>query len=217
MTDKSLLVLKNNEESELLSKAKRPVLRQTISSLSAENKSSEQEFFKGIIRVLNSSSHPLNKKMSITVYSQEIKKLFTGKKIKKSTNFDSNVPIAQDDIDDIVPKMIETLESDGRKLLLSLLILETGLKKMKVFLNEYNVVKFMVISLMEVGKYYDDLFNGNQKLIAKILEISTDELMSLEMEFLSCIDYKLTVSPKELNNFHRKLVTSWINNKFKEN
>lgn len=212
-----LLIMNNNkiEEKQILSKISHPELNAKRNSLDV---SAQKDFFKGIIKVINSSSDPLNYKVSFKVFIERISYLQKNPNKKYNTQetiFDSSTPF-DDDLEEVLPKIVDLLKSDGRKLMLALLYLESVLNNLKIVLNEYNLVKLVVTSMIIVGKFYDDLFNIDIPLISKLLGIECADLQEMEMEFLFALDFKLDIQTKELNTFTRKVVGTWIN-KIKNN
>lgn len=75
------------------------------------------------------------------------------------------------------------------------------------FVNVMTVSRLFVVGLMVASKYYDDDSHCNA-VFAKIVGMTKEELMRLEMEFLSRIGYKLYVSEQEFFSifqaFHSK-------------
>ena len=57
---------------------------------------------------------------------------------------------------------------------------------------------------METNKYYDDQFLDN-KVYAKIGGVDVDELLKLEIEFLTKINWKMTSDEKRFYNYSQKL------------
>ena len=57
---------------------------------------------------------------------------------------------------------------------------------------------------MEVHKYYNDVICYN-KDYAKLCGISTEELLSLELEFLNYVDYNMNISDEKYNTYKKNL------------
>lgn len=57
---------------------------------------------------------------------------------------------------------------------------------------------------METNKYYDDDYLTN-KVYAKIGGIDVEELLSLEIEYMTKIKWKMTVDENRFNQYSRKL------------
>lgn len=219
-----LLIFNNNrhnEESQVLSKISNPKKKSSSLNSNSEEFSSQPDFFKGIIRVLNQSNHPLNFTVSFQVFLQRISYLKANRSLDyetKETVFDSYQATTPDEeeFEKILQEIVKMFKIDGRKLIISLLYLENFLKNSGLKLNDYNLIKLIITSLVITGKFYDDLFDIDMKSIYKNFKFDSSEFQKMEMSFFEGLDYKLDIQTKELSIFTRKIATSMIN-KLKNN
>ncbi|EKD54015.1 MAG: Cyclin-dependent kinase [uncultured bacterium] len=75
------------------------------------------------------------------------------------------------------------------------------LEPVEVGLSDFNIHRLLLTSFLLATKYYDDLPFTN-KYISKTGGISTNELNSLEIEFLSNISFTLSISEKDYREYH---------------
>ena len=130
---------------------------------------------------------------------------------RKSNIFDSNYDI-DEDIESIISKIFKILEvDDGQILILSLFLIEKFLYRTKIILDEVNMIKIVVVSLLETIKYNIDEPNINAYLICLALKIDKNALINLEMSFLNAIDYKLKVDQDKFFTYKQKIMVPWIN------
>ena len=130
---------------------------------------------------------------------------------RKSNIFDSNCDI-DEDIESIISKIFKILEvDDGQILILSLFLIEKFLYRTKIILDEVNIIKIVVVSLLETIKYNIDEPNINAYLICLALKIDKNALINMEMSFLNAIDYKLKVDQDKFFTYKQKIMVPWIN------
>jgi hypothetical protein len=130
---------------------------------------------------------------------------------RKSNIFDSNYDI-DEDIESIIAKIFKILEvDDGQILILSLFLIEKFMYRTKIILDEVNIIKIVVVSLLETIKYNIDEPNINAYLICLALKIDKNALINMEMLFLNAIDYKLKVDQDKFSTYKQKIMVPWIN------
>ena len=130
---------------------------------------------------------------------------------RKSNIFDSNCDI-DEDIESIISKIFKILEvDDGQILILSLFLIEKFIYRTKIILDEVNIIKIVVVSLLETIKYNIDEPNINAYLICLALKIDKNVLVNMEMSFLNAIDYKLKVDQDKFFTYKQKIMVPWIN------
>ena len=130
---------------------------------------------------------------------------------RKSNIFDSNCDI-DEDIESIISKIFKILEvDDGQILILSLFLIEKFIYRTKIILDEVNIIKIVVVSLLETIKYNIDEPNINAYLICLALKIDKNALINMEMSFLNAIDYKLKVDQDKFFTYKQKIMGPWIN------
>ena len=120
-------------------------------------------------------------------------------------------------IEDFVVLCYKCLDFDDHMLILSMMNLDQLLEKGLV-LTEQNIHKVFFLCMMEVHKYYNDVICYN-KDYAKLCGISTEELLSLELEFLNYVDYNMNISDEKYNTYKKNLKNFfdkkvWIHSKY---
>ena len=55
--------------------------------------------------------------------------------------------------------------------------------------------------------YEDETYND--KDYAKILDVTAEEMIQMEKEFLKIIDFSLFISEEEFNKYHKKMYKMW--------
>ena len=74
--------------------------------------------------------------------------------------------------------------------------------KEKVFINEYNIHRIMLISIYIAYTYNEDCIHDNNYL-ALVSGISKKEMVLLENEFLELIDFRLFVSNEIFDEYKK--------------
>ena len=128
---------------------------------------------------------------------------------RKSTIFDSNI-LDNQDIEQSIPKIFEIFEADGQIIFLSLFLLEKVIFKNKIILDEENIKKYIVISLVETIKFNVDDSNIDSNVVCSILKIDKEMLINLEFRFLQLIDYKLKIEEEKFFTYKQKIMIPWI-------
>ena len=82
----------------------------------------------------------------------------------------------------------------------------------KEFILTFSNVKNVLFTCMVITqKYYEDE-NFTDKDYSKIINIDANELIQMEIEFLSLIDFSLHISDEEFNKYKNKIKKVWENN-----
>ena len=76
--------------------------------------------------------------------------------------------------------------------------------KEKIFLNEYNIHRVMLIAIYIAYKYNEDCIYDN-KYLALVSGISNAEMILLEQDFLELIDFKLYVNEETFKQYKNSL------------
>ena len=106
-------------------------------------------------------------------------------------------------LDDYVYFWIEKLGFNENLLILTMMNIDKILSK-KFILNQNNVKNVIFTSMVITQKYYEDnIFKD--KDYSKILGIDTNDLIEMEIEFLSLIDFSLYISEEEFNKYKDNL------------
>ena len=175
---------------------------------------SDNEIPKIFIKIINTlKTNKMDYNISISLYLYRIKFLLEKNKKKKferkSTIFDSYY-LHKQDIDKTIEKIFNIFNVDGQIIILSLYLLEKIIIKNKIILDEINLLKIVVISLIETIKFNVDNYDTDGKLICSILRIKKDMLINLELEFLGFIDYRLKVDEDKFFKYKQKIMILWI-------
>ena len=128
---------------------------------------------------------------------------------RKSTIFDSNY-LDNDDIEQTIPKIFKIFEVDGLIIFLSLFLLEKNIYKNKIIIDEKNIIKYVVISLVETIKFNVDDSNIDSNVVCSILKIDKEMLLNLEFHFLKLVDYKLKIDQEKFYLYKQKIMIPWI-------
>ena len=149
----------------------------------------------------------------ISLYLYRVKLLIEKNKKKavqrKSTIFDS-YKLHEQDIDQTIEKIFKIFNADEQIIILSLFLLEKAIIKNKIILDEINILKIVVISLVETIKFNIDNCDIDWKLICSILRIEKVMLINLQLKFLGFIDYKLKVDEDKFFSYKQKINILWI-------
>lgn len=100
-------------------------------------------------------------------------------------------------------RIIEYTEIEFSTLVLSLIYLERICKE-RIFLNEFNVHRILLLSVIMAYKYNEDC-KCDKEYLSKIGGISSKEIAHLEYEFFDFIDCKFFVENEEFKNYETLL------------
>ena len=89
-------------------------------------------------------------------------------------------------------RILKYVKIEFSTLIISMIYIDRICKE-KVFINEYNIHRIMIISIYIAYIYNEDCIHDNNYL-ALVSGISKKEMVLLENEFLELIDFKLYVS-----------------------
>ena len=79
----------------------------------------------------------------------------------------------------------------------------------KFILCNKNINKLFYTCLMVTQKYYED--NPiNNKIFAELVGINCDELLNLEIEFMSMMDFKLHIKEEEFEKYKQKIAKFYL-------
>ena len=122
----------------------------------------------------------------------------------ESTSDDEPCCILDDlSIENFVILCYKSLGFDEHMLILSMMYFDKILAK-DFILTEKNIHKTFFICMMEVQKYYNDVPFTN-KDFAKLIGISTEELLELELEFLEIVDYNMNIPEEKYLEYKKRL------------
>lgn len=181
------------------------------SNFSESNPKKNIGFFSKVIATLKSNKMDFSICESLFIYRLKfiLEKNKKRKTERKSSVFDSN-HVIDDDIENIIPKIFKIFEVDGQIIILSLFLLEKVLYKCKILLDELNILKLIIVSLLETIKFNIDEPEINGNLICSLLKIDKEGLINIEMSYLSFVDYKLKIEEEKFFTYKQKIMIPWI-------
>lgn len=109
-----------------------------------------------------------------------------------------------EDLERYIRKWAKYFEYDKHMFILSLMIFDKLLAK-DFIVNKKNIYKVIYICFMETHKFYDDNIYNN-KDYAKFIGVNEKELMNMELEFLTIIDFNLFIKEEEYQSYQQKLI-----------
>ena len=187
---------------------------ETSSSKYEMNKEDLIETFLMIIyRIIDYNSSSEQKTPSIfdkNNYQQEIDsdKLSTSSSsIEENLNFQTNLKEENYTLHDYFYYWIKKLEFNENLLILTMKNLDKLLAK-DFILTDDNVKNILFTCMIITQKNFEDE-NFNDKDYAKILEVSTKDIINMQVEFLDYIDFSLYISEEEFNKYKRKMYKMW--------
>ena len=102
---------------------------------------------------------------------------------------------------DYLRRIIKYLNLEISTLIISMIYIDRICKE-KVFINEYNIHRIMLISIYIAYTYNEDCIHDNNYL-ALVSGISKKEMVLLENEFLELIDFRLFVSNEIFDEYKK--------------
>ena len=102
------------------------------------------------------------------------------------------------------------LQFNENMLILTLMNIDKLLSK-EFILTENNVKNVLFTSMVLTQKYYEDE-NFNDKDYSKIIGINTNELIKMQIEFLSLVDFSLHITDEKFAKYKYNLEDMWRKN-----
>ena len=133
--------------------------------------------------------------------------------ISSNEDNNSNSIVTKDDkltLADYLYFWVEQLEFEENLLILTMMNIDKILSK-EFILTFSNVKNVLFTCMIITQKYYEDE-NFTDKDYSKIINIDSNELIQMEIEFLSLIDFSLHISDEEFNKYKNKIKKVWKNN-----
>ena len=133
--------------------------------------------------------------------------------ISSNEDNNSNSIVTKDDkltLADYLYFWVEQLEFEENLLILTMMNIDKILSK-EFILTFSNVKNVLFTCMIITQKYYEDE-NFTDKDYSKIINIDANELIQMEIEFLSLIDFSLHISDEEFNKYKNKMKKIWKNN-----
>ena len=143
-------------------------------------------------------------------YQQEIDsdKLSTSSSSnEENLSFQTNLKEENYTLHDYFYYWIKKLDFNENLLLLTMKNLDKLLEK--DFILTYDNVKNILFTCMIITQKNFEDENLNDKDYAKILEVSTKDIINMQIKFLEYIDFSLYISEEEFNKYKRKMYKMW--------
>ena len=131
---------------------------------------------------------------------------------EENINFVKNKKNKNDEnltLHDLLYFWIKKLEFNKNLLLLTMMNIDKLLSS-DFILTEDNIKNVLFTCMILTQKNYeDDVYND--KDYAKLIDISTEDLIKMEIEFLKYINFSLYINEEQFNNYQRKMYNIWEN------
>ena len=102
---------------------------------------------------------------------------------------------------DYLRRILKYLRIEYSTLIIAMIYIDRICKE-KVFLNEYNIHRIMLISIYMAYTYNEDCIYDN-KYLALVSGLSRNEMLLLEEDFLDLIEFKLYVSDEIFEQYKK--------------
>ena len=102
---------------------------------------------------------------------------------------------------------VEKMEFNDNLLILLMMNIDKILAK-DFILTDDNVKNVLFICMVITQKYYEDE-NFKDKDYSKLGQLNTEELIKMEIEFLSLINFSLHISEEEFTKYKNKMKDMW--------
>ena len=102
---------------------------------------------------------------------------------------------------DYLRRIIKYLKIEYSTLIIAMIYIDRICKE-KVFLNEYNIHRIMLISIY-IAYIYNEDCNYDNKYLALVSGLSKTEMMTLEEDFLDLIDFNLYVKEEIFEKYKK--------------
>ena len=131
---------------------------------------------------------------------------------EENINFEKNKKNKNDEnltLHDLLYFWIKKLEFNKNLLLLTMMNIDKLLSS-DFILTKDNIKNVLFTCMILTQKNYeDDVYND--KDYAKLIDISTEDLIKMEIEFLKYINFSLYINEEKFNNYQRKMYNIWEN------
>ena len=111
---------------------------------------------------------------------------------------------------DYLRRIIKYLKIEYSTLIIAMIYIDRICKE-KVFLNEYNIHRIMLISIYIAYTYNEDCTYDN-KYLALVSGLSKTEMVALEEDFLDLIDFKLFVTEEIFEQYKKYFYRDLLDN-----
>lgn len=103
---------------------------------------------------------------------------------------------------------IEQMDFNENLLVLTMMNMDKILASSEFILTENNVKNILFTCMIITQKYYEDE-NFNDKDYSKLLKINVNDIIKMEVEFLSLIDFSLHITDEEFHKYKANLEGVW--------
>ena len=111
---------------------------------------------------------------------------------------------------DYLRRILKYLKIEYSTLIIAMIYIDRICKE-KVFLNEYNIHRIMLISIYIAYTYNEDCTYDN-KYLALVSGLSKTEMVTLEEDFLELIDFKLFVTEEIFEQYKKYFYRDLLDN-----
>ena len=108
------------------------------------------------------------------------------------------------DFEDLFRFCVKIFKINDNLLVLIMMYIDKIISNGNLILCEKNINKLFYTCLMITQKYYEDN-SFNNKTYAKLVCISCDELLEMEMEFMNMINFELFIKDEDFEKYKEKI------------
>ena len=113
---------------------------------------------------------------------------------------------------DYLRRILNFLKLDFSTLIIAMIYIDRICRK-KVFLNEFNIHRIMVIAIYIAYSYNEDKTFDNNYL-SLVSGMNKNEIVTLEEDFLELIEFKLFVNDDLFNKYKVNVLKEYFNSKY---
>ena len=188
-------------------------LRATI--LTSRNEMTKNDFIETVLYIINKIldySSSLDQ-ITPTLFDRKniIKKSDDDISTSQSSNEENDTTLLEKEdkfsLADYLYYWVEKMEFNDNLLILTMMNIDKILTK-EFILTDDNVKNVLFTCMVITQKYYEDE-NFKDKDYSKLIQLNAEELIKMEMEFLSLIDFSLHISDEEFNKYKYKMKDIW--------
>ena len=128
--------------------------------------------------------------------------------IDESNNFSFSQKEEKLTLTDYFYFWIEKMDFNENLLVLTMMNMDKILASSEFILTENNVKNILFTCMIITQKYYEDE-NFNDKDYSKLLKINVNDIIKMEVEFLSLIDFSLHITDEEFHKYKANLEGVW--------
>ena len=126
---------------------------------------------------------------------------------KSNLNMDSEQNIIDEyDFDDLFQLCVKKLKLDDNLLILMMMNIDKIISNENFILSYNNINRLFYTCLVVTKKYYEDN-PYNNRTYANLVGLSCDELLDMEMEYMSLINFHLFIKDEDYMKYKRKMMS----------